>query len=115
MIECAQGSPDIGHFARIQETMAAGSSKSRESTARGLMTIHSDPHRETDVKQHRMDTSSKDGRGKGVRSIRIAFLSGHKADRPTLVNCRVHAGKTMAQILTEASAGKPWFHLPRPV
>lgn len=67
VIECAQGSPDVGHFERIQGTMAAGSSKSGEPTARGLMMIHSNPHRETDVKQHLMDASSKDGSGKGFQ------------------------------------------------
>ena len=62
------------------------------------MTIHSDPCRETDVKQHRMH-GNKDGNSKGVRSIGMTFGSGHIVD---LGSRRVHAGKTVTQILTGA-------------
>lgn len=65
--QCPRGLPGGGLSAWSYGTMAAGGSKSGEPTASGLMTIHSDPRRETDVKQHHTDASSKDGSGKGYR------------------------------------------------
>ena len=42
------------------------------------MRIHSHPYRQTDVRQHHTDASSKDGSGEGVRSIGMALAQDMK-------------------------------------
>lgn len=96
----AQGCPDVGHLAWIQGTMAADSR--REPTARGLMTIYSDPHRETcQTASHRCFQPGRPWQG-----ARASVWLWQKVHLSARVKSRVHIGKTMVPILTEASIGQ---------